>query len=48
MVMTATGGRVRGAGKVAYLANGHDMQAFECPAMKTLWRNTVGWALGSR
>lgn len=45
MVMTATGGRVSGAGKVAYLANGHDMKAFESPAMKTLWINAVGSSL---
>jgi type 1 glutamine amidotransferase len=31
--------------KIAYLANGHDMKAFECPAMKTLWLNAVRWAL---
>jgi type 1 glutamine amidotransferase len=47
MVMTATGGRkVAGAGKTAYLANGHDMRAFECPAMKQLWVNAVRWCLG--
>ncbi len=45
MVMTATGGRVAGAGKVAYLANGHDLKAFDSSAMKTLWTNAVGWSL---
>lgn len=45
MIMTAVGGRVAGAGKTAYLANGHDMKAFECPAMPQLWRNTINWLL---
>lgn len=45
MVMTAMGGRVAGAGKTAYLANGHDMRSFECPAFPPLWRNTVEWLL---
>ena len=45
MVMTASGGRVDGAGKVAYLANGHDIKAFECPAMERLWQNAVAWSL---
>ena len=40
MIMTA-----ERPSKVAYLANGHDMKTFECPAMKTLWRNAVRWAL---
>ncbi len=43
MVMTAEGGRIAGAGKVVYLANGHDMRAFECPALRQLWMNTVNW-----
>jgi type 1 glutamine amidotransferase len=45
MIITATGGRTPGAGKTAYLANGHDMRAFDCPALKTLWLNTVRWLL---
>ncbi|WP_428938968.1 ThuA domain-containing protein [Fontivita pretiosa] len=45
MVITAEGGRIIGAGKTAYLANGHDMRAFECPAMRQLWLNTVAWCL---
>jgi type 1 glutamine amidotransferase len=40
MVMTA-----HDAGKRVYLANGHDLRAFECPAMKTLWTNAIGWSL---
>jgi type 1 glutamine amidotransferase len=43
MVITAEGGRVAGAGKLVYLANGHDMRAFACPAMQTLWCNAVRW-----
>jgi type 1 glutamine amidotransferase len=45
MIMTGTGGRIDGAGKVAYLANGHDMAAFACGAMKQMWLNAVAWAL---
>lgn len=30
-----------------YLANGHDMAAFQCPAMKQLWINSVRWLLDS-
>lgn len=45
MVFTAEGGRTPGAGKLVYLANGHDLQAFECPAMRQLWTNAVRWLL---
>jgi len=46
MVLTGEGGRgVPGAGKLIYLANGHDLQAFECPAMAQLWGNSVRWLL---
>ena len=46
MVFTAEGGRgVQGSGKLVYLANGHDMRAFECPAMRQLWTNSVRWLL---
>jgi type 1 glutamine amidotransferase len=31
--------------KIAYLANGHDMKAFECPAMQKLWMNAVRWCM---
>ena len=34
MVMSGTGRRIAGAGKWAYLASGHDLRAFECPAMR--------------
>ena len=45
MVMTAEGGRIAGAGKVVYLANGHDMRAFESSALQRLWINAVKWCL---
>jgi type 1 glutamine amidotransferase len=45
MILSAEGGRVRGAGRTAYLANGHDLRAFACPAMAQIWRNAVAWAL---
>ncbi|MCX7718960.1 MAG: ThuA domain-containing protein [Candidatus Sumerlaeaceae bacterium] len=45
MVMSAEGGRVAGAGRTVYLANGHDMRAFESPAMRRLWINAVQWLL---
>jgi type 1 glutamine amidotransferase len=45
LVMTAQGGRISGAGKTAYLANGHDMRAFESPALRQLWVNAVKWCL---
>ncbi len=45
MVMTGEGGRIDGAGKTAYLANGHDLTSLECPALRTLFVNTVTWLL---
>ena len=42
--MVITGQRVE-AGKVVYLANGHDLRAFEAPAMKRLWINSINWLL---
>jgi type 1 glutamine amidotransferase len=45
MVMSAEGGRVAGAGRTVYLANGHDMRAFASPAMRTLWTNAVTYLL---
>jgi type 1 glutamine amidotransferase len=48
MVMTAEGGRIAGAGKTAYLANGHDMQSFQNPAMQKLWMNAVKWCLAEK
>jgi type 1 glutamine amidotransferase len=46
MVSTLSGVRTPGAGKVVYLANGHDQRAFESPAIKRLWINSVRWLLG--
>ncbi|MGF1633441.1 MAG: ThuA domain-containing protein [Phycisphaerae bacterium] len=43
MVMTAKGGRVEGAGKTMWLANGHNMRAFESPELKQIWINSVRW-----
>jgi type 1 glutamine amidotransferase len=45
MVQCFQGGREAGAGKGVYLANGHDMRAFECPALRQLWLNAVQWLL---
>lgn len=45
MVFTAEGGRTEGSGKLVYLANGHDLRAFECPALRQLWVNAVNWLL---
>ena len=46
MIITAEGGRVAGAGRTVYLANGHDMRAFAAPALRQIWVNAVRWALG--
>ncbi|TVR50441.1 MAG: ThuA domain-containing protein [Puniceicoccaceae bacterium] len=43
MVVTAEGGRINGAGRMAYLANGHDESTLECTDFRTLIRNTVHW-----
>jgi type 1 glutamine amidotransferase len=45
MVISLEGGRVQGAGRVVYLANGHDMKAYQCDAMRKLWVNSAGWLL---
>lgn len=47
MVLTAEGeaGRVAGAGRTAYLANGHSMQSLEPPQIRRLWLNTLEWLL---
>lgn len=47
MILTAEGGRVPGAGKTVYLANGHDLRAFESPALRQLWLNALAWLLES-
>ena len=43
MILTAVGGRTPGAGKTAYLANGHDLRAFEAAAIRQIWLNTIEW-----
>jgi type 1 glutamine amidotransferase len=45
MVITGAGGRIGGAGKTAYLANGHSMKTFECEALRQLWINALKWLL---
>lgn len=47
MVMAIEGeaGRIAGAGRSVYLANGHDMQAFSCPMLRQLWINSVRWLM---
>jgi uncharacterized protein len=49
MVLTAEGatGRCPGAGRTAYLANGHTMQSMEPPAIRRLWLNTLQWLLAN-
>ena len=32
-------------GRRVYLANGHDMKAFECDSLRQLWINSVKWSL---
>jgi type 1 glutamine amidotransferase len=44
-LLSATGGRIEGAGKTLYLANGHDLRAYECAAYRKLWINGVQWCL---
>jgi type 1 glutamine amidotransferase len=48
MVISAEGGRIAGAGRLVYLANGHDLRAFAAPAMKRLWLNAVAWLTEDR
>ncbi|MCZ7644269.1 MAG: ThuA domain-containing protein [Planctomycetota bacterium] len=45
MIFSAEGGRAPGAGRVVYLANGHDLRAFECPGLRKVWLNAVRWLL---
>ena len=45
MLISGNGGRVDGAGRMVYMANGHNMLAYECPAIQTIWRNAVKWLL---
>lgn len=43
MLMTGQGGRCPGAGKTAYIANGHDLRAFEAPMLRLLILQTLRW-----
>lgn len=45
MIVTAYGGRVPGAGRTIYLANGHDLRAFACPMLRQVWCNAIRFAL---
>jgi len=45
MVMTARDAGVAGKGRRVFLANGHDLRAFACPALRQLWINAVRWLL---
>lgn len=41
MVQVIESGRIPGAGRLVYLANGHDLRAFEAPALRQLWINSI-------
>jgi type 1 glutamine amidotransferase len=43
MAVTAVGGRIKGAGKTAYLANGHNEETMENKTFLNLIANTVRW-----
>ena len=45
MIVVGQGGRVEGAGRTLYLANGHDLHAFAAPALRRIWQNAVRYAL---
>lgn len=45
MVVTAEGGRAPGAGRTAFLANGHDMRAFDAEPFRRIVVNTIDWLL---
>jgi type 1 glutamine amidotransferase len=47
MIMTAVGGRMAGAGKTTFLANGHDRKTYLSPALQQIWINTVRWSLSA-
>ncbi|HET7568753.1 MAG TPA: ThuA domain-containing protein [Gaiellaceae bacterium] len=47
MVVTAEGGRAPGAGRTAFLANGHDMRAFDAEPFLRIVVNTVDWLLSA-
>ena len=43
LIMTAEGGRLEGAGKVAYFGLGHSMESMRPPEVKQLLLNTIDW-----
>jgi uncharacterized protein len=45
MILTGEGGRISGAGKTAYLANGHSMRSLECRMYRKVVGNTLNWLL---
>jgi len=45
MVVTAEGGRTAGAGRTAFLANGHDLRALDAESFRTIAVNTIRWLL---
>lgn len=45
MLMTGRGGRCDGAGKTAYIANGHDLRALEAPMLRHIITRTFEWLL---
>ncbi|MCE0483486.1 MAG: ThuA domain-containing protein [Methylacidiphilales bacterium] len=45
MILTGQGARIAGAGKTAYLANGHDLKSTSCEAFRKVVVNTLNWLL---
>jgi len=45
LIISGYGGRITGAGKTLYLANGHDMRTFQAPEIRLIWQNSVKWLL---
>jgi uncharacterized protein len=45
LIISGCGGRIPGAGKTLYLANGHDMRTFLAPEIRLIWQNSVKWLL---
>lgn len=43
LLLTAEGGRVEGAGKVAYFGLGHAMDSLDAPEVKKLFNQTIKW-----
>jgi type 1 glutamine amidotransferase len=41
--MVLTSERDLRRGRRVYLANGHDLRAFDCPALLKLWMNSINW-----